>query len=74
LRITLGGESLTWLHDFIEVGGLSKILDILGELESNLANRGNSENITKDDPVVQAIAELIRCLHSLTNNKVKFYS
>ena len=70
LRITLGGESLTWLHDFIAADGLSIILELLGDLEQNLANRSNNQAVSPNDPQVQAVAELIRCLSCLTNNKV----
>lgn len=73
LRIVLGSESLDWLKQFINSGGLVSLLDILGQVEHELHRRsmapGGGDGIRKDDEQAQMQVECVRCLQVLLNNK-----
>jgi len=70
LRIVLGGESLPWLHEFIEVGGLAQLIETLGVVEHNIHRRSATEGtLAKQDEQIQMQHECVRCLETLLNNK-----
>jgi len=70
LRIVLGAAPLDWLQQFINAGGLSNLLDILGKVEHELHRRTmTDEKIKKEDEQVQMQYECVRCLQVLLNNK-----
>jgi len=70
LRIVLGASPLDWLQQFINAGGLSDLLDILGKVEHEIHRRTmNEDKIRKEDEQVQMQYECVRCLQVLLNNK-----
>lgn len=69
LQIVLGGANLQWLKSFIDAGGLSNLLDILGTVEMDIHRKTISSNFGSLDEQVNMQSDLVLCLQRLMNNK-----
>src|SRR5687767_8998181 len=45
LQAVLASETLAWVRDFVESGGLGAILDLLGEVEHNLHQKAQTRQL-----------------------------
>ncbi len=72
LRVVVAGETLIWLQEFVEVGGLASLFVLLGKTIDRVSDRPTKSpaamKLAEENQKYQM--EIIRCMTHVLNNKV----